>query len=206
MKLKRLLVPSLLAGSLLVGSTSGTFAAQKKAAAHSAFAYGQVSNLSAAGFTLTRTSKKAATAPKVFQVILNSTTKEKARKGTAGALANGEYAFVAGANGTSGISASGVLYSNKAFNAHRLIQRIRAHRSHRAAGLVNASATTSSSLSITTAKGKTLVFAIGPQTKYRVNKVLATAAPTFTNGEKVRVSYTRNSATKTLTAREIGVR
>jgi hypothetical protein len=197
MKFKRLLVPSLLAGSLLVGSTSGTFAAQKKAAAHSAFAYGQVSNLSAAGFTLTRTSKKAATAPKVFQVILNSTTKEKARKGTAGALANGEYAFVAGAHGASGISASGVLYSNKAFNAHR---------SHRAAGLVNASATTSSSLSITTAKGKTLVFAIGLQTKYRVNKVLATAAPTFTNGEKVRVRYTRNPATKALTARVIGVR
>jgi hypothetical protein len=197
MKFKRLLVPSLLAGSLLVGSTSGTFAAQKKAAAHSAFAYGQVSNLSAAGFTLTRTSKKSTTPPKVFQVLLSSTTKEKARKGTTGAMASGEYAFVAGANGASGISASRVLYSSKAFNAHR---------SHRAAGLVNASATTSTSLSITTVKGKTLVFAIGPQTKYRVNKVLATIAPTFTNGEKVRVRYTRNPATKALTARVIGVR
>ncbi len=218
MKITRYLVPSLLAGSLVVGGASGVFAAQKKVATPRAFAYGQVSNLSSAGFTLTRTPKKAGSAAssKAVQVVLSSTTKEKTRKGTTGALTNGEYAFVVGGKSTSGISANRVLFSSKPFNAHRLIQRTKAKRlAHRIAhgllrrhlvvGLVNGTATTSTSISITTAKGKTLVFAITPQTKYRVNKALTTTSPAFTNGEKVRVRFARNAATKSQTARVITV-
>lgn len=216
MKLTRYLVPSLLAGSLLAGGASSSFAAQKKVATPRAVAYGQVSNLTTTGFTLTRTWKKAGATPKVVQVALSSTTKEQARKGTTGALATGEYAFVVGAKGATGVAANRVLYSTKAFNAKRLIQRIKAQRlaqriahrllrPHAAAGLVNGATTTSTSIAITTAKGKALVFAITPQTKYRVNKALTTTAPTFTNGEKVRVRFTRAAATKTLTARVITV-
>jgi len=191
----------MLAGSLLVGSTSGVFAAKSKVAAHRASAYGQVSNLTVSGFTLTWTPKKAGSAasPKVVQVLLSSTTKEKARTGTTGPLTNGEYAFVVGTKGATGISANRVLYSHVAFNAHRLLRR------HLVVGLVNGAATTSTSISITTAKGKTLVFAITPQTRYRINKVLTTTAPTLTNGEKVRVRFARNAATKTLTALVIAV-
>lgn len=194
------LVPGVLAGALLVGSASGAFAASN-AVTHRAAAYGQVSNLSASGFTLTRTPKKAGAnaTPKVVQVSLSSTTKEKARKGTAGALANGEYAFVVGAKSASGIAATRVLFSSTAFKAHRLLSR------HAAAGTVNSAATTSTSISITTPKGKTLAFAITAQTKYRVNKHLTTTAPAFTNGEKVRVRYSRDTTTKALTARVIVV-
>ncbi|MDQ2743775.1 MAG: hypothetical protein M3Z66_15980 [Chloroflexota bacterium] len=216
MKLTRYLVPSLLAGSLLAGGASSSFAAQKKVATPRAFAYGQVSNLTTTGFTLTRTPKKAGATSKVVQVALSSTSKEQARKGTTGALTSGEYAFVVGAKGATGVAANRVLYSTTAFNARRLIQRIRtqrlanriAHRllrPHLAAGLVNGATTTSTSISITTAKGKTLVFAITPQTKYRVNKALTTTAPTFTNGEKVRVRFARAAATKALTVRLIAV-
>lgn len=216
MKATRYLAPSLLAGSLLVGGASSTFAAQKTGVAPRALAYGQVSNLTTTGFTLTRTSKKvgSVTAPTVVQVALSSMTKEKARKGTTGALTSGEYAFVVGAKGATGVAANRVLYSTTAFNARPLIQRIKAQRlahriarrllrPHLAAGLVNATATTSTSISITTAKGKTLVFGITPQTKYRVNKVLSTTAPTFSNGEKVRVRFTRTAATTGRTARVI---
>ena len=216
MKLTRYLVPSLLAGSLLAGGASSSFAAQKKVANPRAFAYGQVSNLTTTGFTLTRTPKKAGATSKVVQVALSSTSKEQARKGTTGALTSGEYAFVLGAKGATGVAANRVLYSNKAFNARRLIQRIKAQRlanriahrllrPHLAVGLVNGAATTSTSMSITTAKGKTLLFAITPQTKYRVNKALTTTAPTFTNGEKVRVRFARAAATKGRTARLIAV-
>lgn len=201
MKLKRLFIPGMLAGSLLVGSASGVLAAKNKVATARASAYGQVSKLSAAGFTLTRAPANGGSSATsaVVQVILSSATKEKARKGTTGSLANGEYALVIGTKGASGISANRVLYSSIAFNARRLI------RGHVAVGLVNGAATTSTSISITTAKGKNLVFAITPQTKYRVNKVLTTTVPTFTNGEKVRVRFVRNAATKALTARVITV-
>lgn len=216
MKLTRYLVPSLLAGSLLAGGASSSFAAQKKVATPRAFAYGQVSNLTTTGFTLTRTPKKAGATSKVVQVALSSTSKEQARRGTTGALTSGEYAFVVGAKGATGVAANRVLYSTTAFNARRLIQRIRtqrlanriAHRllrPHLVAGLVIGATTTSTSIAITTAKGKTLVFAITPQTKYRVNKALTTTAPTFTNGEKVRVRFARAAATRTLTARLIAV-
>jgi len=218
MKIARYLVPSLLAGSLLAGGASGAFAAPKKVATPRAFAYGQVSNLTTTGFTLTRTPKKAGAAatPTVVQVALSSTTKEQARKGTTGSLTSGEYAFVVGAKGATGVAANRVLYSTTAFNTRPLIQRIKvqrlanriAHRllrPHLAVGLVNGATTTATSISITTAKGKTLVFAITPQTKYRVNKALTTTAPTFTNGEKVRVRFARTAATKGRTARLIAV-
>jgi len=72
MKATRYLAPSLLAGSLLVGGASSTFAAQKTVVAPRALAYGQVSNLTTTGFTLTRTPKKvgSVTAPTVVQVAL----------------------------------------------------------------------------------------------------------------------------------------
>jgi len=199
----------LLAGALLVGGGSSVLAAKGKATTPHAFAYGKVSNLSAGGFTLTRIPKKAAstTAAKVVQVTLSGTTKEKARKGTTGALSNGEWAFVVGAKATTGISANRVVYSVKAFNAHRMSLRIRAQRIHRLllrhAAVGKVSATSSTSLSITTAKGKTLTFAITSQTKYRVNKQLATTVPSFTKGEKVRVRFVSNATTKSLTARVI---
>jgi lysozyme family protein len=192
------LVPGLLSASLVLGSASGAFAAQGKLVAHRAFAYGQVSNLSSAGFTLTQPAPAGSTAaPKLIQVALSSTTSEKARKGTTGALTNGEYAFVAGTSGVSGIAAIRVLYSGTAFNPRHLL------RHHFAVGAVNGTSTTSTSISITTAKGKMLTFAITPQTKYRVNKQLTTTAPTFTNGEKVRVLFARDAATKSYIARVI---
>lgn len=205
MKIAHRLVPGLLAGSLLAGGATGVFAKQGKSATHFAAVYGQVSNLSSTTFSLTSRPKKANTtaAPKVVQVILNAATKENARKGTTGALANGEYVFVAGAKSAAGITALRVVYSSTAFHARRLILRSKAlHlRVRRAAGTV--SATTSTSLSITTARGKTLVFAITAQTKYRVNKQLTTTAPTFTSGEKVRVRFVHNATTKSLTARTV---
>jgi uncharacterized surface protein with fasciclin (FAS1) repeats len=207
MKITRYLVPSLLAGSLLAGGVSAVSAAHKPGVARHAFAYGQVSNLSASGFTLTKNPKKAsAGAPsKTVQVALSTTTKEKARKGTAGTLANGEYALVAGAKASSGISAQRVLYSAKAFKAQRMIRRARAERilrslsRHRVAGTVT-TATSSSSLTITTRKGKTLTFAINAKTAFRVNKQRTTTAPAFTSGEKVRVVFSHDRATKTNTA------
>ncbi|MGI8967769.1 MAG: hypothetical protein ACR2GA_01525 [Chloroflexota bacterium] len=207
MKIAYRFVPGLLAASLLAGGTTGVFAKQGKTATHRTFAYGQVSNLSATSFTVTSLPKKAnpTAAPKIVQVALNATTKEKARKGTAGVLANGEYAFVSGAKSAAGITARRVVYSSTAFHAKRLIQRAKArlHRAHRAAGAVNVGATTATSLSITTARGKTLVFAITATTKYRVSKHLTTTAPTFTNGEKVRVRFLRDATTKSVTARTI---
>ncbi len=211
MKITRYLVPSLLAGSLLAGGASGVFAAHKKNATPHAFAYGQVSNLSTSGFTLTQAPKKAggATSLKAVQVLLGNTTREKTRKGTTGALANGEYALVVGLKGSSGITANRVLYANKAFNGRRMIMRARAKRilrhlrRHQVAGTVNGATTTSSSLAITTPKGRTLTFAITAQTTFRVNKQRATTTPTLTNGEKVRVLFARDRATKTRTARMI---
>lgn len=211
MHITRYLVPSLFAGSLLAGSASGVFAAHKKAAPRHAFAYGQVSNLSAAGFTLTKNPKKASTgtSAKAVQIIVSGATKEKARRGTAGVLANGEYALVVGGKTSTGISAKRVLYSAKAFNGRRMIKRARAKRilrtlrRHFVAGTVNSAATTSSSLAISTRKGKTLMFAITAQTAFRVNKQRTTTAPTFTSGERVRVLSVRNRATHTRTARLI---
>lgn len=223
------LIPGLLAGSLLIGGASGVFAAQGKAhtKARVGFATGQVSNLSATGFTLTRAPKvaKAGVTPKTFQVSLgatgpstgNASAKEHARKGTTGALANGEFAFVVGQKTATGVTAQRVVYSAKRFNVRRLIAQVRAHRlANRLAkrlarrslrhnfvrGTVNASST-AGTLSITTKKGKTFTFAIGTTTKYRVNKQLSTTPLTFTTGEKVVVRFARNGKSHTMTARAI---
>src|ERR1700738_2861230 len=95
------LVPGLLAGSLLVGSAGSAFAAQAKTTTHRAAAYGQISNLTANGFTLTVTPRKAGstTGLKAVQVIVNSSTKWKARTGTTGPVGNGDFALVAGSKG-----------------------------------------------------------------------------------------------------------
>jgi hypothetical protein len=194
----RRFIPGVLAGAMLLGSTAGVFAAKNSANGQRAYAYGQVSNLSTSSFTLTWTPKKAgqAAAPKSVQVLLTSTTKEKARKGTTGALANGEYALVIGSKSASGISARGILYSTTPFRHFRNV----------VAGTVNLSASTPTSLVITTKAGKTLTFAITSATKYRVNQQLVTSPPALTNGEKVRVHFKRDAATKSLIARVISVR
>ena len=107
----------LLAGVVLVGGTTGALAAKgTKVHANRAVATGLVSNLSATGFTLTRTTKATATtaaAIKTTQVALNATVKERATKGTTGALANGEYALVVGQKTTAGITAKRVVFSTE---------------------------------------------------------------------------------------------
>src|SRR5207245_2853514 len=60
--------------------------------------------------------------------------------------------------------------------------------SHRVAGTVTASSLTS--LSIQTRAGKTFIFTINAQTKFRVNKQAQATAPTFTTGERVIVVFT----------------
>lgn len=220
MRYTQRLIPGVLAGSLLIGGASGVFAAQGKtpAKARLAFASGQVSNLAGASFTLTRAPKTttATVAPKTFQVTLGAKATEHARKGTTGALANGEFAFVVGQKSATGITAQRVLYSAKRFNVRRLIAQVRARRlATRIAqrlvrrslrrNLVGGTVSTASptSLSITTKKGKTFTFAIAGTTKYRVNKQLSTTAPTFTSGEKVRVRFARNAKAHTMTARVV---
>jgi hypothetical protein len=152
-------------------------------------AFGQVSNLTTNGFTLTRTVKAkttGATSPVQTQVTVTATTKEQARKGTTGALANGEYALVAGVKSKGAVTATRVLYSVKPF---------RVALSHRVAGAVTQSSPTS--LTIQTRAGATYTFTINAQTKFRVNKQTQTTAPTFTTGERVVVVFIRAKATGT---------
>lgn len=214
------LIPGLLAGSLLIGGGSSVFASQGTAPArpHLAFASGQVSNLSGSGFTLTRAPKVATSGvtPTTFQVTLGSKVKEQARKGTTGAIANGEYALVVGQKTAAGITAQRVVYSAKRFNVSSLIAQVKAHRlanriarallrSRLRPGLVRGTVSASSptSLSITTLKGKALTFTITPATKYRVNKQLSTTAPAFTSGETVGVRFVRNLKTHVTRARVV---
>jgi hypothetical protein len=204
------LAPGLVAGSLLVGSASGVFAA-KQHTVKVGYAAGQVSNLTSAGFTLTMTPKKVATgataaAPKVVQVTIAATTKQQARKGTTGSLTAGEYALVVGTKTATGLTARRVLFSATAFKAGRLIRVLRARHilaratTHRVVGLVNLSSTTASTLSLTTKKGAVVTFTITPTTRYRVAGAPVTVAPTFTNAERVVVVFKRDPATKTRTA------
>lgn len=183
------------AGSMLFGGAAGVMAAgngkavKAVAAPRVGLAFGQVSNLSATGFTLTRVAKAkttGATAQLLTQVTITATTKEQARKGTAGPLANGEYALVAGVKSKGAVTATRVLYSTKPFR-HVL--------SHRVRGFVTASS--AGSLTIETRAGASYTFAITAQTKFRVNKQVQTTAPTFTTGERVIVVFTREKASAT---------
>jgi hypothetical protein len=196
-------VPGLLAGALVLGSGSGVLAAKNTAKAKFAVTAGQVSNLSTQGFTLTLPQKKGATAPaKTFQVSVDAKTKETARKGTTGTLANGFYVVVVGKKTGTAILARHILFSATAFKVGKVVRRVKATHMlkvlarHTAAGTVNLSATTSTSLVITTKKGKTLTFVLNAQTKFRASGQLLTAAPTFTNGQRVRVLFRNDKATK----------
>jgi hypothetical protein len=194
---------SLLAGIVLIGGTTGALAAKgTKVHANRATATGLVSNLSATGFTLTRTTKATAStaaAVKTAQVTFDTAAKERATKGTTGVLANGEYALVVGQKTAAGIAAKRVVYSTTAKGLRHAIRGLARVR----AGTV--SAVTPAGITITTKAGKTFTFTVTTTTTYRVNKQPATTAPTFTTGEKVRVLFRRDRATKSLVALTIAV-
>jgi hypothetical protein len=206
MHVARTVVPGLLAGALLLGGTSGAFAAKNKQATHRVALYGQVSNVSPTGFTLSWTPAKGKNAgtTRSVSVTTAATTKERGLKGAA-ALANGDYAFVAGtgSRATATVTAVRVAYSSTAFTAR---QRL-ALRGHLVRGTVVSA--TSSQLVITVGKAaRTLTFTLDSTTKYRINKQVSTTAPAFTANEKVVVVFTRvKSTTKgapaTLVARRV---
>jgi hypothetical protein len=186
------------AGLLLLGSATQWVpgASAASAAPRSMAAAGLVSNLSPTSFTLTRTlqhPRANGSTTVVVQVSTTPTTKEIARKGTTGALANGDYAFVGGLRTGSTLSARRVLYAATPFTVHR----------HRVIGTVSASSATF--LTVQTRNGKSVTFEINGQTHYRVNKQLQSAAPQLTTGERVAVRFRLDKATKGLLARVIAV-
>jgi hypothetical protein len=186
------------AGLLLLGSATQWVpgAAAASAGPRLVLAAGQVSNLSPTGFTLTRTRQHPranGSTTVVVQVSTTPATREIARKGTTGALANGEYALVGGLRTDSTLSARRVLYAATPFRVHR----------HRAIGTVSASSATF--LTIQTRNGKSVTFEINGQTHYRVNKQLQSAAPQFTKGERVAVRFRLDRATKARLARVITI-
>jgi hypothetical protein len=200
MHLVNRLVPGLVAGSLVLGAASGVFAA-KAPRVHTAVAFGQVSNLSTAGFTLTRTPKSGT--PVTVNVTLAATTKEKALKGTTGALADGEYAAVIGPKSTAGIAANRVAFSVKPGPARRVAVRLNRHLLRRAAGTVSQTGT--GTFSITTAKNKTVTFTVTTTTRVVASKKVTTT-PSIATGERVVVFFRRDAKTKTLTAVRVSVR
>jgi hypothetical protein len=219
MHLSHRLTAGVLAGSLLLGGVSGAFAAKaKQTPGRFGFAAGQVSNLSSTGFTLTRTTKGTATTAavtKTLPVTLATNVKVTARKGTTGALTNGEYALVIGKKSTAGIVAQRVVYSSTKFNANRQGRIAVARHTiavlsvHRVAGTVTGfspATGTLTSLTIQTKAGKTVTFSITSATRFAVKGQLQTAAPAFTTSNTVVVRYVRNKTTKTLVARSINIR
>jgi hypothetical protein len=206
MRIAHRLIPGLLAGSLLVGTTSGVLAAKTKAGARWAAFGGQVSNLSGNTFSLTVNPKAVAKgkAAKTLQVTLAANAKLKPRKGTTAPLAGGDYAVIVGTRIQTALTANHVIYSSTAFNTARMVAILRANhtlavlKQHRASGTVQSSAGTT--LVILTKAQKTLTFQLSSTTKFRANGQVTTVAPTFSMGQKVAVAYTVNKATKQLTA------
>lgn len=193
----------LLGGAILLSGATGALAAKgTKLHAHRAVVRGQVSNLSVSGFTLTRTTKATATKAatvKTVQVTFSATVKERAAKGTTGALANGAFALVVGQKSATTVMAKLVVFAAAAKGLRPAIRRL----THVRVGTVTAG--TPTSIAITTKAGKALTFTLTGTTKFRVGKQLATTAPTFTTGEKVRVVYKRDRATKSLIALAVRV-
>jgi hypothetical protein len=190
------LAAAILGSSLLATGTISTLAASAPAHPRHGVAYGQVSGLSPNGFTLTRTLKHPRANGSTTVVVTVSTTaatKEMARKGTTGVLANGEYALVTGMKSGSDLRAQRILYSATPFTVHR----------HRVVGTVLASSATA--LTIQTRTGKSITIAINSATHYRVNKQLQSAAPPLTTGERVAVRFTLDKATKARLARVITI-
>lgn len=215
MRLIHRLVPGFVAGSLLLGSAAGAFAAGAKTnpkASPRVLAAGQVSNLSAGTpvtFTLTWTPAKAGATPTTYQVTTTTTTKQTPVKGTSAPLQNGEYAIVIGTRTATGIAADTIRFSTKAFKAREVaILRLRlrlaeltAARAHTVRGTVDATYTvagTQLAVDVITKTGtKTMTFALSSATKYRVGKAAATSTvPAFTAHEKVAVRFKMN-ATRT---------
>jgi hypothetical protein len=190
MSLTTRIVPAAVAGSLLLGGASGVFAAKSHAhrVTRAAIA-GQVSNVSATGFTLTWTPKhgKNDVAPVTHsvQVATSTTTVERARKGTTGTLANGDFAVVLGTRARGAVTAKRVLFATAPFKI----------RLHVAIGTV-AAGTSATSLVITTRAGKTRTLAITASTKFFQGKVAATAPLALTAGEKVLVRVARDATVK----------
>lgn len=208
MHLTHRLAAGVLAASLVASGATSAFAKGHKVqnGVNRAGAYGQVSNLSQTGFTLTtiaRTTKTGATVPsQAITVALAATTKVQARKGETAALANGDYAVVLGTKSTNGIAAARVIYSAQPFvkaGTKTVARQVRG-----AAGTITASSGTS--LTIQTGTGKSLTFTITAKTNFRVNGTKAAAAPTLTVGQKARVLYTVDATSKSLIARVIAVR
>jgi hypothetical protein len=191
MSLMTKIVPAAVAGSLLLGGASGVLAAKTKAPqVKRAARAGQVSNLSATGFTLTWTPKTgkngAAPTSRSVQVATSTTTVEKARKGTTGTLANGDFAAVLGTRAKGTVTAKRVLFATSAFKLRR----------HAVVGTV-AAGTSATSLVITTRAGKTRTLAITAATKFFQGKTAATAPLALTTGEKVVVRFGRDATVKT---------
>lgn len=221
MRFTHRVLPGLVAGSLLLGATSGAFAAKAKAKpAQRVVAAGQVSNLTAtspSAFTLTWTPKKVGATPITVQVSTTATTKEAALKGTTGALQNGEYAIAIGTKSTTGVTAVQVRFSTKPFTARQVellrlrirLAQLTARKAHAVRGTVNLAGTTAGStlsVNVTTKSGvKVVKFAITTATKYYSGKALASAPPTFTDLEKVSIRFKRDAATKGLDALAIRV-
>lgn len=193
----------LLAGALLLSTASGVFAASGQGKPHLAVAVGQVTGLTGTAFTLSRTNKKT-NATTTFAVTTGTATKERALKGTTGALADGEYAVVVGVESQQGaITANQVVYSTTAKPLARVaklarlrvaIRRYQLALWRRAAGTVQ-SYTPGATLSITNKNGKTLTFAISSTTRYRVDGQKA-GAPASLSGT-VRVIFKRDATVKT---------
>jgi hypothetical protein len=184
------IVPAAVAGLLLLGGASGVFAAKGKAfhVKRAAIA-GQVSNVSATGFTLSWTPKQgkngAAPVARTVQVATTASTVEKARKGTTGTLANGDFAAVLGTRAKRTVTAKRVLFATTQFKLRR----------HAVIGTV-AAGTSATSLVITTRAGKTRTLAITATTKYFQGKTVATAPLALTTGEKVLVRFGRDATVK----------
>jgi hypothetical protein len=197
-----------LAAGLLLTTAAGTFAAKgTKAPGTVTFAAGQVSNLAPAGFTLTSTRKASATAApttQTLQVVVDAKTKERARKGTTGALVNGEYAVVVGRVTATGLTARVIVYSSTAFKGNRAGRRVLAALRHRAAGTVTAASATS--VTIQTKNGKSRIFGIMAGTRFLVNGKAQQTVQTLTIGQTIVVRFARDKTTKTFVARAINIR
>ena len=210
MRIAHRLVPGVLAGSLLLSGASGALAAKGAGKAHWAALGGQISNLSttASGstFTLTLNPKAATTgtASKTVQVTVGANAKQQARAGTAGPLANGDYAIVVGTRTQTSFTANRVIYSATAFRTGRVAAGIRARHTlnvlshHRVRGTVQSG--TATTLTITTRAGKSRTFQLTATTNFRVNGQVSHTAPTFTSGQQVTVVFTVDKTTRQATA------
>jgi hypothetical protein len=211
MRIAHRLASAVLAGSLLLGGASGVLAAKGVAGAHWAALGGQITNLSGNTFTLTLnpTAATAGTAANTVQVTLAANAKQQARQGTAGPLANGDYAIVVGTRAQTSFTANRVIYSATAFRTGRVAAGIRARHTlnalshHTVRGTVQSS--TATALTITTRAGKSMTFQLAATTNFRVNGQVSHTAPAFTSGQQVTVVFTVDKTSKQATATAVAL-